>query len=351
MATYTYRPQAAVGENGQLTNVGTGQLFAITDTSFTTPLVARDVAGASKSVIALSGIGQTETFLIDDHPELWWKSGSVVVHLFSVTGILENMAAAVASAAASATASNVSRAAAEAAQSAVATLMEAAVLSVNGAFPDANGNVQIATGGGGGGSVVSVAGVNPDVSGNVPLTAANVGAAASGHTHTFASKNGLTGVTGTATSSTFLRGDGVWAAPPTGGGGGGVVSVNTVTPDGGGNVTLTKTNIGLGSVDNTPDAEKPLSTAMVEALLLKANDNAVVKVTGDQTVGGVKTFSSSPVVPNASFTIAKITNLQTTLDGKLTGLNGLTGIWAGTQAAYDAIGTKVATVLYFVTGA
>jgi len=29
----------------------------------------------------------------------------------------------------------------------------------------------------------------------------------------------------------------------------------------------------------------------------KANDNAVVKLTGDQTVAGVKTFSSSPVVP------------------------------------------------------
>ena len=33
---------------------------------------------------------------------------------------------------------------------------------------------------------------------------------------------------------------------------------------------------------------------------LKANDNAVVKLTTDQTIAGVKTFSSSPIVPNAT---------------------------------------------------
>ena len=33
------------------------------------------------------------------------------------------------------------------------------------------------------------------------------------------------------------------------------------------------------------------------ALALKANDNAVVKLTGDQTVAGVKTFGSIPVLP------------------------------------------------------
>ncbi len=37
-----------------------------------------------------------------------------------------------------------------------------------------------------------------------------------------------------------------------------------------------------------------------EAIDGKANDNEVVKLTGDQTIAGVKTFSSSPVVPNAT---------------------------------------------------
>lgn len=36
---------------------------------------------------------------------------------------------------------------------------------------------------------------------------------------------------------------------------------------------------------------------MDTALSAKANDNAVVKLSGNQTVAGTKTFSSSPVVP------------------------------------------------------
>lgn len=43
---------------------------------------------------------------------------------------------------------------------------------------------------------------------------------------------------------------------------------------------------------------------------------SVVRTADDQTIAGVKTFSSSPVVPDASFVIAKITGLQTALDGK-----------------------------------
>lgn len=48
----------------------------------------------------------------------------------------------------------------------------------------------------------------------------------------------------------------------------------------------------------------------------KANDADVVKLTGNQTVAGIKTFSSAPVVPDASFTIAKTSGLQTALDAK-----------------------------------
>ena len=64
-----------------------------------------------------------------------------------------------------------------------------------------------------------------------------------------------------------------------------------------GNVVLTKSDVGLGNVDNTSDANKPVSTATQSSLNLKANDNAVVKLTGNQTIAGVKTFSSSPIVP------------------------------------------------------
>lgn len=44
---------------------------------------------------------------------------------------------------------------------------------------------------------------------------------------------------------------------------------------------------------NLPSVNTPLANA----LAAKAADNAVVKLTGDQTVGGVKNFSSSPTVP------------------------------------------------------
>lgn len=352
MATYTYRPQAAVGENGQLTNEGSGQLFAISDTTFTTPLVARDVSGANKTVIALSGIGQTETFLIDDHPELWWKSGATVVHLFSISGLLERAEAAAATSATAVTAANVSRAAAEAAQAAVTALIAKAVLTVNGAFPDVNGNVQIATGGSGGGGILTVMGRGPDGTGNVAtLVPSDIGAATTAHTHTFASKNGFTGVTGTASATTFLRGDGTWSVPPTGGGGGGSVnSVNTISPVSG-NVTLNKSHLELGEVDNVSDANKPVSVATQQQLELKAAVNAVVALTGNQTIAGVKTFSSAPVVPANSFAIDKVNGLQTALNAKVDGLNGVTGLWKGSQTAYDALSSKPAGVVYLITGA
>lgn len=34
--------------------------------------------------------------------------------------------------------------------------------------------------------------------------------------------------------------------------------------------------------------------------------------------------------------------------GEVANIQGVTGIWSGTQAAYDAIGTKVSTVLYII---
>lgn len=57
-------------------------------------------------------------------------------------------------------------------------------------------------------------------------------------------------------------------------------------------------------------------TSLQATLDAKALDNAVVKLTGNQTVAGIKTYSSSPVVPDSSFTIAKVTGLQTALDAK-----------------------------------
>lgn len=55
-------------------------------------------------------------------------------------------------------------------------------------------------------------------------------------------------------------------------------------------------------------------TGLVSALAAKAEDSAVVHDTGNEPVAGVKTFSSSPLVPDSSWSIAKTTGLQAALD-------------------------------------
>ncbi len=68
---------------------------------------------------------------------------------------------------------------------------------------------------------------------------------------------------GTADSTVYLRGDGAWVATPTAP----VTSVASKT----GAVTLVKGDVGLGNVDNTSDASKPISTATQTALDGKVN--------------------------------------------------------------------------------
>ncbi|QQS19263.1 hypothetical protein IPL68_03430 [Candidatus Saccharibacteria bacterium] len=106
--------------------------------------------------------------------------------------------------------------------------------------------------------------------------------------------NGVT-VSGTPAAGQVLKATSAsaatWQADDTGSGA--VTSVAGRT----GAVTLTKTDVGLGNVDNTSDAAKPVSTLVQTALNSKADDSAAVHNTGAETVAGVKTFSSSPVVP------------------------------------------------------
>lgn len=47
---------------------------------------------------------------------------------------------------------------------------------------------------------------------------------------------------------------------------------------------------------------------------------------------------------------AKVASLSTDLANRVTNVQGVTGIWSGTQVAYNAIGTKTPTVLYLITG-
>lgn len=77
-------------------------------------------------------------------------------------------------------------------------------------------------------------------------------------------------------------GDWVWLQSPTGGQGT-VTSVNNKTGD----VVVSKSDIGLGSVDNTSDADKPISSAAQAALNAKANS------THAHSVSDVSDFASS----------------------------------------------------------
>lgn len=109
---------------------------------------------------------------------------------------------------------------------------------------------------------------------------------------------------------------------------GGIESVNG---DFGPGVLLDADDIGLTMVDNTSDADKPVSIATQTALNLKANASDTVNLTGAQTIAGIKTFSSAPVVPDSSWSIAKTNGLQAAIDSanntavKLTGNQTITG--------------------------
>lgn len=90
--------------------------------------------------------------------------------------------------------------------------------------------------------------------------------------------------------------------------------------------TLDKTAVGLSNVDNTSDADKPVSTAMQTALNAKADDSTVVKLTGNQTIAGIKTFSDAPKIGGTGVTIGHVWT-ATSADGS--------GAWAaaGTPAS------------------
>lgn len=58
--------------------------------------------------------------------------------------------------------------------------------------------------------------------------------------------------------------------------------------------TLDKAALGLSNLNNTSDANKPISTDTQAALNLKANTNNALDISGNQEITGIKTFSSSP---------------------------------------------------------
>jgi hypothetical protein len=132
-------------------------------------------------------------------------------------------------------------------------------------------------------------------------------------------------------------------------GGGDVVSVNTVEPDSDGNITLTKTNIGLGNVDNTSDANKPVSTATQTAIT-----TAVAGVTKTSIgLGNVDNTSDA----NKPVSTAQQTAIDAAVEGMVvsdtTGVAGadvITNVISLTQAEYDEIDVPDTATLYVIVG-
>jgi hypothetical protein len=78
---------------------------------------------------------------------------------------------------------------------------------------------------------------------------------------------------------------------------------------------ITKSDVGLGNVDNTSDANKPISTATQTALDLKANLAS-------------PTFTGTVVLPNSTVTNAMLANSSVTINGTAVSLGGSTTISA-----------------------
>jgi len=82
---------------------------------------------------------------------------------------------------------------------------------------------------------------------------------------------------------------------------------------------VTKAMVGLGNVDNTSDASKPISTATQTALDAKAaatHTHVIADVTGLQTALDGKQAAGSYAATVHTHAIADVTGLQTALDGK-----------------------------------
>lgn len=104
------------------------------------------------------------------------------------------------------------------------------------------------------------------------------------------------------------------------------------------NHTLVKGDVGLGNVDNTSDANKPISTATQTALDGKVDENA--SITG-ATKTKITYDSKGLVTAGADAAVADITGLQTALDAKVTGNTAITGA-TKTKITYDAKGLVTA---------
>lgn len=73
--------------SGQLVTGGSGQVYATTDTTFSTPLAVKSLSGVTMSSIGTTDIGMLDEFTVADQTTVNWKSGNYVVLLWSPAGM------------------------------------------------------------------------------------------------------------------------------------------------------------------------------------------------------------------------------------------------------------------------
>ena len=200
--------------------------------------------------------------------------------------------------------------------------------------------------------------------------------AASSHTHTV----GQISATGTADSTTYLRGDGTWAAPPSGGGGGGTVTSVATTGStgltvGGGPITgsgtltftlsanlqswsgitpATKANLASPTFTGTPAAPTAAAatnttqiatTAYVKSQGYTTNAGTVTSVAISGGTTGLTT-SGGPITTSGTVTLAgtlAIANGGTGATSAGAALTALGGLASSSYTAADVL-AKMLTV-------
>lgn len=107
-------------------------------------------------------------------------------------------------------------------------------------------------------------------------------------------------------------------------------------------LALVKTDVGLGNVDNTSDANKPVSTATQTALNLKADESAALHKATSETVTGAKTFNAGTLLDKGS-EVHNVKAYGAVGDGTANDLSAI-------QSAVDAANTAGGGIVFFPRG-